>query len=355
MDFNFDIRYVCQQADIPVLLGNRKAYDTDCPFCGRTKKLHIDAEKNVFRCNYCNVQGGMLKLYQLMFGLHDTKEAYDILTGKITPEIKTQTQVRKEIYLQSNERKTADIDSINDVYTALLNKLSLAKRHKNSLMARGFDEDAIKKFGYKSVQQVGAASLAKSIFNEGKNCIGVPGFYSYQNYTRIVSSDSGFYVPVRTIDGKISGMQIRHDNIVDGRKYTWLSSTHYENGAAVKGASQIHYVGFNLSNPPKKVCITEGALKADIASFLTGMPFIAILGVNNTSNLANALSGLKEIGVEEIFECFDMDYFTNEHVKAAIDKAHNIIKDSDLKTQRLSWNRKYKGIDDYMLARKSKI
>ena len=37
---------------------------TDCPFCGdRRGKMNLNYVKNVWRCNYCGEQGGMLSLY----------------------------------------------------------------------------------------------------------------------------------------------------------------------------------------------------------------------------------------------------------------------------------------------------
>lgn len=59
--------------------------------------------------------------------------------------------------------------------------------------------------------------------------------------------------------------------------------------------------------------ITEGAMKADIASFLSGGElFIGLTGVQNTRYLEDVVRQLKP---KRILECVDMDCRTNPHVQ----------------------------------------
>ena len=118
-----------------------------------------------------------------------------------------------------------------------------------------------------------------------------------------------------------------------------------------KSVSTIHHVGIDLDNPPKKVYLTEGGLKADVANALTGLPFIAMAGVNNFAGLKEALEQLKQIGVSTIVLAFDMDQYKNKNVLNALRTTSEIIKKSGLKQKIMKWDTEYKGIDDYFWAR----
>ena len=353
--FDFDIIWVCRQLGLPISLRNTRSFNMDCPFCGRQGKLNINVEKNAFRCPACDEHGGMLRLYQLIRVLSDTKEAYkelyDIFNGNKELNLKD-VQIRKRNFSQLPQPvEVSDIKTRNDTYTEFLNMCHLSLSHKADLLKRGLSEEAIVRGQYKSVPQVGFMSIPRTLEKNGYSVVGVPGFYSYKGYVKIPENRSGFFVPVRNIHGQISGMQIRFD---DGhkRKYIWFTSNNFPKGCSVSGIEQIHYAGIRYDNVPRVIGITEGPLKADIAYELLGIPFIAVIGVANLSQLKENLIMLKKLGVEEVNELFDMDYFENKNVKKFVDKAHEIIKSVGFnRVVRRKWNVSYKGIDDFALAR----
>lgn len=68
--FDYDIRDVVRVLNLQVRRKNPSSYDVDCPFCNhKIGKMNVNIRKNVFRCNYCNEQGGMLDLYAKLYGL----------------------------------------------------------------------------------------------------------------------------------------------------------------------------------------------------------------------------------------------------------------------------------------------
>ena len=354
-EFDFDIVWVCEQLGIPVELKNNRSFYVDCPFCGRRGKLNINIEKNAFRCPACDEHGGMLRLYQLMKGLYDTKaarkELYDIFNGKKSNYIDEIGRRKKDIEKLPKMKAVEDISVRSATYTALLDACVLSQKHKNNLMKRGLSEEAIIRGQYKSVPQVGVYSIARQVISAGNQWKGIPGFSVKSGKVKITENQNGFFIPVRNIDGYISGMQIRFDE-GNKRRYIWFTSNNLYEGCSVTGIEQIHYAGIRRDNIPKVIGITEGPLKADVAYELLGIPFIAIIGVANLSQLEENLKLLKELGVEEVNEMFDMDYFEKETVRKFIDKAHEIIKSVGFKRViRRKWHDEYKGIDDFALAR----
>ena len=354
-EFDFDIVWVCKQLGIPVNIKNNRSFYIDCPFCGRKEKMNINIEKNAFRCPACDEHGGMLRLYQLMKGLYDTKaarkELYEIFNGDKSNNIEEIGKRKEALSKLPKMKAIEDISVRNATYTSLLDACVLSKRHQGNLMQRGLSAEAIARGQYKSVPQVGHFSIAWQVIGAGNQWRGIPGFYLKGNKVMIAENQSGFFIPIRNIDGHISGMQIRFDE-GNKRRYIWFTSNNLPEGCSVSGIEQIHYAGIRRDNVPKVIGITEGPLKADIAYELLGIPFIAIIGVANLSQLEENLKQLKELGVEEVNEMFDMDYFEKENVKKFIDKAHEIIKSVGFKRViRRKWYDEYKGIDDFALAR----
>ena len=64
------------------------------------------------------------------------------------------------------------------------------------------------------------------------------------------------------------------------------------------------------------IYVTEGALKWQIAHFLSGKPFVATAGVNQQKELEILFQRLqRESQCKMIIDAFDMDDDTNEHVR----------------------------------------
>jgi len=59
-----------------------------------------------------------------------------------------------------------------------------------------------------------------------------------------------------------------------------------------------------------------------------------------------------ERGVEEIVSLYDMDKFTKPQVMKAMLKANAMIKEHGMLPINCKWDEKYKGYDDFLLAKK---
>ena len=89
-------------------------------------------------------------------------------------------------------------------------------------------------------------------------------------------------------------MQIRLD--VDDDRYRWFSTNEYPEGTGV--SSWVHVVGDISSDT---AYLTEGALKADVTSVLSGGSLlIAIAGVNAVNCLSDTLN---QLNVKKCMRC----------------------------------------------------
>ena len=140
---------------------------------------------------------------------------------------------------------------------------------------------------------------------EGYSLRGIPGFFvnSRGNWdAAFYGRNHGILCPVRSISGYITGFQIRLDSPYDGRKYLWFSSTNKPEGTGSRSP-----VGFFGDPHGKVVRVTEGILKASAAYAMSGYSFLGVPGVNQYKELEKSLAELKENGLQEVHEYYDMD------------------------------------------------
>jgi hypothetical protein len=223
----------------------------------------------------------------------------------------------------------------------------LSAKHRENRIFRGLNDEQIERFGYKSVPVCGIDKYIMLLVEQGYTVQGVPGFYYDKKNEKwaMQMKCSGIVIPITTVEGMTAGAQIRLDKPFGGCKYFWFSSTGRNMG--VSSGSPIGFAG-DVCN--KTVYITEGYLKAVTAHCLSGLAFAAVAGVNNYSNLPSFFEILKQNGVEEIVEAYDMDKLTNPHVKRGCFKLIETAQAYGLNVRRIKWNSQFKGIDDYLNA-----
>ena len=235
-----------------------------------------------------------------------------------------------------------DVDTRDATYSALLEKLSLAPDHRENLLQRGLMDDEIDELGYKTTPVLGYASIAAQLQAEGLYLSGVPGFYRNNDGTwTFIHERRGILIPVRDVDGKIQGLQIRRDNVAK-RKFRWVSSAEKKDGCKAEGWT--HLAGAVQS----EIILTEGPMKADIIHILSGSTVLAVPGVNTLTQLKQALIRLKGNGLKEVKTAFDMDFLTNIHVQNGYNSLLRLLGDMGLRYGTYLWDPRYKGLDDYI-------
>ena len=327
-----------------------------CPFCNDNKaKLNLNLLKNTWRCNKCEESGGVTGLIEKVLGCSH-KEALDWLHGSSSIS-------GVEVYGNKNNGNTyisetyiADIKEMDRTYRKMLSMLSLNNKHLEDLKRRGLSLSAINKLGFKSVpSRKKGSEIAERLAKDGFTLKGVPGFYKTNGIWKMCDIP-GYLIPFVNEKNQITGFQIRTDN-PGSRNAKYMSFTSTGKPEGTQSSLKAHIIGYNGQS---NVYLTEGALKADIASFLSyklkdkKIAFMAIPGVSNYKSMQKTISNLKEMGVTTIFNCFDMDRegnkncLKNENVERAVKVIQTEVEKQGLIWKPISWDYE-KGIDDYML------
>lgn len=330
--------------NLPGPPNGRSAYYIQCPCCDdspRKKHLNINLKKEVFRCPKCGVHGGIFDLYALYTGIPRDK-VRDALAENLGMPERRKPQPRKPLPEDVPESPLADIDARHEVYSALLDKLTLADDHYENLLSRGLLEQEIEQLEYKTTPIVRLKAISIDAQPYGLPVAGVPGFYQEDDGSwAFIEEKRGILIPVRDQRGRIQGIQIRRDN-AKHRKFRWVSSVNQNNGCSAVGWT-------HLAGPvSRQIILTEGPMKADIIHALTGMTVLAVPGVNALTQLEAALAGLREEGLEEIKTAFDMDFASNHHVQSGYHDLLQLLGRMGFRYGIYLWDARYKGLDDYI-------
>jgi hypothetical protein len=250
-----------------------------------------------------------------------------------------------------NESRRAPADIINGVLTQLIcRELSLRPEHRAALLARGLSAAEIKSNRYVSAPvsrdeyRHVAESLSLSLEAFGG---GIPGFYRNRGRWEMVWRPSGFFVAVRDERGFIQALLQRVDEPLDGGKYIWLSSAERDGGAS-SGAPP-HFADNALLQDAEEVTITEGALKAEVASYLSAAPVIGVAGTHSIRGLASRLK-TSFPKLRRLFVAYDRDLYEKPQVLGALFKLVAQLQASGFRVRVRTWPGPEKGYDDYLLA-----
>lgn len=243
---------------------------------------------------------------------------------------------------RQEEPERADPDTLDTVYTFILTALELKEEHYENLRRRGMPEGEIARRGYRTLPLNGRRKLAKQVVNAfgPEVCAKVPGLYIKDGEWSL-SGPPGLLIPCRDVKGRIVALKVRADDPSHG-KYLYISSkTH---GGPGPGA----VVHIPLWDGPVGdiVRVTEGELKADVATILSGVLTIAIPGV---SCWQQAIPILKDLGIKKVLVAFDADWRINQHVKQALHRAIEALLTEGFEAWLEDWPlEKAKGIDDLL-------
>ncbi|MBZ0097668.1 MAG: DUF3854 domain-containing protein [Taibaiella sp.] len=272
-----------------------------CPICGRVSWCATTSDGNMVLCRRSGGINAIAKIDRngSPYWLHPQKNP-----------------ITQPAVIPSNTIKRADEDTLNAVYGCLLHYLELSSEHKENLLKRGLSANEIQKRQYRSLPDSERWKIAKQIaahFTEDQ-LRSVPGFIlkngPHSNYWTIAGS-SGLLIPVRDLQQRIIALKVRVNNDDGYGKYRYFSSSHHG------GASSGSHIHIPLFDQPigTEVRITEGELKADISTALSGLMTISVPGV---SNWRLVLPTLKAMKITKVKVAFDRDAFTNEHVRRCL-------------------------------------
>lgn len=242
----------------------------------------------------------------------------------------------------------ADPATRHRVYRALLAELSLTPAHRQALRQRGLRDDEMARREYRTLPVQGRAALARRLVERygPAVCTRVPGLYLAQRAGRrwwSLAGAAGLLVPVRDLDGQIVALKVRADAPGAGSKYSTVSSATH--GGPGPGAN----VHVPLAAPPgETVRVTEGELKGDVATALSGLLTVSIPGV---AMWRQALPVLQACKARRVLLAFDADWRAKAHVAQALGHAAFALVAAGYAVEVEAWDPALgKGIDDLLAA-----
>jgi DNA primase len=238
---------------------------------------------------------------------------------------------------------------LDRVYRELLAALPLLPSHHQALRQRGLADVEIFRRRYRTLPIAGRTALAKRLVDQigADLCIQVPGFYIAERHGRrwwSLAGAAGLLIPVHNLDGHIVALKVRVDIPGYSHKYTMVSSAKHEGPSP---GAPVH-VPLHDGVCGDTVRLTEGELKADIATVLSETLTVALPGV---AMWRKALAVLQHLQSPQVLLAFDADWRTNPHVAQALGQAAFALVALGYTVEVEAWELALgKGIDDLMAA-----
>ncbi|MCL0081287.1 DUF3854 domain-containing protein [Peptococcaceae bacterium] len=251
---------------------------------------------------------------------------------------------------------TAPVEIRDRVYRDFLNFLNLSQKHHQELLVkRGLSKETIQQMQFRSTPLVEKPWLVcQKLINWGHNLEGIPGFYRVQNSRGgnywTFSMKPGFIIPIRNKHGKIQALQIRLDKPDSLGKYRLFSSSKKRKGSCSGVPVHIARPRQLTELTDRRIWITEGPLKATIASQHLGAIVLGIIGVSSWKPVLELLQKHSNL---EIITAFDTDQVSNIQVKRAVNELTNELLQAKHTAKKAVWNNcngNCNGLDDAVLA-----
>lgn len=242
----------------------------------------------------------------------------------------------------------SDIELRSAVYKRFLEQLVLLEQHRQDLRQRGLNDSEIDERGYRSLTfELGRDALLglRATFSNDE-LLPVPGFVEdEENGIRMAGPRHGLVIPVRDLLGRIVALKVRRDDNNDEfGKYAAIF------GGGGPSCGTPSHVPLGTQIPLSAVRVTEGELKADVATVLSGIPTIGIAGV---SNWRPAFAVLHSLSASSVLVAFDADCKTKRHVASQLSGFVSALNDAGFEVKIETWSLEDgKGIDDLLAAGK---
>jgi hypothetical protein len=221
----------------------------------------------------------------------------------------------------------------------------------------------IERNGYKSVPLPSELNEVMKEFVE-KDLRGMPGFFRKDGAWRlnigewtvknqiVHSFHQGYLIPVRNLDGKIEGFQVRRAEVrdEDDPRYIWLSSSNKEAGTS--SGAPIHFRNVEQARKTGQAILTEGPLKADVSGHLLNDKH-ALIAVGGVSSFPEDFGRRLKSQIPELLQvviAFDADADRKPEVRKALERLSGTLREAGLDVRVLKWKEGLgKGLDDFLL------
>lgn len=243
----------------------------------------------------------------------------------------------------------APLDQRDRVYQVFVRELGLRPRHRDHLRySRGLPVPAFESFASTPPRDLARRRriAARIIDRLGNRDVlrGVPGFHCDQDaHWMCRAAPPGILVPVPDPAGRIQAFQVRFDRChPSGPRYIWYSSRGKPGGVS-PGIPVASWRPELTSS--SQVLVTEGSLKAAVASSHLRTHVIGVPGVSNWRRVLNLLPRKIPVAI-----AYDADACTNPLVaRHQLDLARALYW-AGHPVAIAAWDPAWKGIDDAILA-----
>ncbi len=244
--------------------------------------------------------------------------------------------------------------TLDRAYTALLNRLPLSDKHREQLWGRGLTDNEIDRRRYRTKPAGNCAKICGEICAELGEAIyrATPGFINCGKHQ--LATYAGLVVPVRDVAHGIIALQLRLDVPTASGKYRYFTSRSKVTPEAPSPGAPIHV---SLGTDAAAVVaaggvirITEGSLKADVATSLSRRPTFSVPGVGLWRS---AIDVLRTLRARTALVAFDVDASVNPDVARHLLACVNGLVEEGFAVELERWNAvDGKGIDDLLAAGK---
>lgn len=318
---------------------------TPCPICGKSDWCRTTADGNTVCCFRSTGSEFVVGWLLLKKATARNEQQYGVWSRIIhagegsTPPATGRSEPAP---------KKAGRAPLSLTYRIFLDSLSLGQADAGQLLSRGLSDKRIRANKYRSLNSQRSAAVEAVLSEDSiaEYVSKIPGFYRNTQESWGFAGPQGIAIPVRNIIGQIVAIKIRAEKPGDGPKYVYASSVHHGGPGA---GSPVHIPLHDDDDDLSTVRVTEGELKADVATARTN---ILTLGLPGVGTFRQALPILRKLDPETVLVAFDADYRTNKTVAAALGGAIRLFSRSFnvvVETWPAEWG---KGIDDILAAGK---
>jgi hypothetical protein len=178
------------------------------------------------------------------------------------------------------EPSSEELEARDEIYRYMLDCLTLSEADRKGLLDRGLENKDIDEGQYRTLANADRDQVLKKLFDVF-DLFGVPGFRPSGSGAKFTTQATGLLVPCRNAEGKILALKIRRTNeqveADKGPRYIYLSGGEQSSGAPVHVPIRVREEHLETGG---WIRITEGELKADVASSRSNIGTIGVPGVS---------------------------------------------------------------------------
>ena len=242
--------------------------------------------------------------------------------------------------------RLANVETRHAVYTTLFEFISVEPRHLDALFKRGLSAEEISRRGYRSLPPRTQVSLAGRVAKRFpvSTLLRVPGFFVNPRRQLSCCVLSGLLIPIRDADQRIAALVVRPDERLNNGGKILLCVVEKAFGAKPR---MLPHVPLGVVRPCSTCRLTEGSLKADVATAISGLSTIGAPGMA----WRVCVPTLKALGCRTVRLAFDADASRNHHVGQALRRCFKALRDEGFAVEVERRDEAAgKGIDDVLAA-----